>query len=132
MNSALTPADEAYRKKMQKRILVLIKNQLESRAMDAKRAQELSRYVLSCFDKGDPKPKVYQAIKNFDLNKFPELLDISLLAIKEQVEEQSQEFADKVGVFIKDHKLEEANQLLAQFRSLVKEDKAEALYENEE
>jgi len=118
--AALIQEDEAYRKKMQRRILALIKNQLESNQMDAKRAQEISRYVLSCFDKGDPKPKVYQAVKNFDLNLFPELLEVSLLAIKEQVEDQSREFADKVGSFIKNKKLEEANQLLAQFRQLVK------------
>ena len=121
MPPALTPIDEEYRKKMQRRILALIKDNLESKKMDAKRAQDISRYVLSCFDKGDPKPKVYQAIRNFDLAQFPELLEISLLAIKEQVEEQGIEFADKVGDLIKQKQLEQANKLLSDFHRIVKD-----------
>ncbi len=37
MTPALAPIDEEYRKKMQRRILALIKDSLESRKMDAKR-----------------------------------------------------------------------------------------------
>lgn len=111
-------ASDEYRKKMQRRILTLIKEGLEDQSIDVRRAQELSRYVLSCFDKGDPKPKVYQAIKNFDITHFPELLEISLFAIKEQIQEETIQFADKVGDLVKDKQLEEANNLLSQFRDL--------------
>lgn len=104
--------DEEYRKTMQTRILLLIKDKLDKNEMEADRAKILSAYVLTCFGKGDSKLKIYLAIKNFDLKKYPELLSITILAIKEKIEDKFQEIAVKLGFLLRNKRLDEAEQLL--------------------
>jgi len=104
--------DDEYRKKMQTRILTIIKDKLDKEEMTADRAKEISQYVLSCFGKGDSKMKIFLAVKNFDLKKYPELLNITVLAIKEKIEDKFQKIAVKLGFLLKNKRLDEAEKLL--------------------
>lgn len=86
---------EKYRKQIQTQVLLMIKDKLTKQEIDTKRAQELSAYVLTRVKSGMPDTEVYDNVKRFDIKNFPELLEVSLQAIKIHVDKLRQKIAQK-------------------------------------
>jgi uncharacterized protein YgbK (DUF1537 family) len=108
--------DQTYRKKIQNSIINIIKEKLKNKEMTAKRAEELARYVLDSFSSENNKEEIYEAVKNFDASKFPELIPISTVAIMEKVEEKIKVIAEKLAFLIKNRRFDEADKLLTNLK----------------
>lgn len=101
-----------YRKKVQSRVLSMMKQKLDQKEMDADKAQKLSQYVLEKVHKGMGEEQIYHNIKHFDIKSFPELLEVSVLFIKEHVDRLRYTLADKALKFLHIGQYQTANQIV--------------------
>lgn len=68
---------EAYRIKIEKEIIEIIKERLTQRKMDAGRASELAKYIISTLHSHMSIEQIHTVVKDFDKH-FPELTPVVL------------------------------------------------------
>jgi len=105
----VNPSD--YRKKIQHKVLLLIKKKLQNKEIDANRAKEIAQYVLETLSDKMTNEEMYRYVKEYD-KQFPELIEIVFLAVKEHSETLRQIIAREVGKLIAQHDYQKANDLL--------------------
>ena len=103
--------NEDYRKKIELEILQIIEGKLKSRQMDAVRAREIARYILSSLRPNLGLNQIYKIVQNFD-DHFSELIPIVLEVSNDYDERVKKAVVEHVGILLKQGKIEVANILL--------------------
>ncbi len=86
--------NEEYRKKIETRILEIMKEKLEKHQLDAPRAKQIAKYVLDSLHPHMTLNQIHDVVQNFD-DHFSELVPI--------VQEVSREYDEKVNKAVADH-----------------------------
>ncbi len=103
--------NEEYRKKIELEILQIIEDSLKTHQIDASRAREIARYILSSLHPHMTLNQIHDVVQNFD-DHFSELVPIVLEVSRDYEEKVKNAVVSHVGVLLKQGKIEEANILL--------------------
>jgi hypothetical protein len=103
--------NEEYRKKIELEILQIIKDSLKARQMDANKAAEIARYILSSLHPHMTLNQIHDVVQNFD-DHFSELIPVVLEVTRDYEEKVKNAVVNHVGILLKQGKIEEANVLL--------------------
>ncbi|MCX6726440.1 MAG: hypothetical protein NTY75_01340 [Candidatus Shapirobacteria bacterium] len=103
--------NEEYRKKIELEILQIIEDGLKAHQMDANRARELARYILSSLHPHMTLNQIHDVVQNFD-DHFSELVPVVLEVSRDYDEKVKNAVVNHVGILLKQGKIEEANVLL--------------------
>ena len=102
---------EEYRKDIERKILGIIKEQLQSGKMDAQRAQEIARYVLDALHPYMTLEEIHQALPALATH-FLELSRAITPLINEREETVKSYVTQHVNTLIKEGKIEQAIDLI--------------------
>lgn len=102
---------EEYRKDIERKILGIIEEQLQSGRMDAKKAQEIARYVLDALHPHMTFDEIHQVLPALATH-FLELSQTLTPFINEREEAVKSYVARHVNALIKEGKIEEAKNLI--------------------
>lgn len=103
--------NEEYRKKIELEILQVIEDNLQTRQMDANRAKEIARHILSSLRPHMTLNQIHDVVQKFG-DHFSELVPIVLEVSRDYEERVKNAVVNHVGVLLKQGKIEEANVLL--------------------
>jgi len=103
--------DEEYRKKVEREILQIIENSLKERQMNADRATEIARYIVSSLRPHMTFNQIHDVVQNFD-EHFSELVPVVLEVSREYQEKVKNAVINHVDILIKQGKIDEAHTLL--------------------
>jgi HD superfamily phosphohydrolase len=98
-------------KKIELEILKIIEDSLKARQMNADRAREIAKYILSSLHPHMTLNQIQDVVQNFD-DHFSELVPIVLEVSRDYEEKVKNAVANHVGTLLKQGKIEEANVLL--------------------
>lgn len=103
--------EDAYKKEIERQVLDIIEQQLQSGQMDANRAREIARFVLEALEPHMDFNEMLKTVQTFD-DHFPELAVVVGPVIKEYEDKIRQLVLQRVDILLKEKKIHEANQLL--------------------
>lgn len=102
---------EEYRKKVEKEILDVIEEKLKSQQMNAERAREIARYILTSLHPHMSLNQIHQVAQSFD-DHFPELIPVVLQISNDYEDKVKKAVGEHVGNLLKQNKIDEASDLL--------------------
>lgn len=102
---------EEYRKKIQKEILQIIKEKLESGEMKAGRAREIAKMVLEKLKPGITLEEIYHIVPTLD-DKFPELASVVFSVLEEYQQKVENPLKQHISNLIKSGRFSQATQLI--------------------
>ena len=102
---------EKYRKRIENEILDIIEGRLKSREINAPRAREVAKYILSTLHPHMTLDQIHSVAQNFD-EHFPELVPVVLQITNDYDDLVKKAVQEHVANLIKQNKIDEANILL--------------------
>ncbi len=106
-------SSEAYRKKIEKDILFVIKEKLLSLQMKAPKARSIARYILETLKPHMTREEIFQVAQNFD-EHFQELAPIEKEVRIEHEEQIKSKISTKLAELIKEKRVDEASNIISQ------------------
>lgn len=107
---------EEYRKKIEEEILKIMEDRLIVQKMDANRAIEMARYILSTLHPHMTLEQIHDVSKNFDKH-FSELVPVMLEVQRDYDEKVKEAVTRHVSRLLKENRIAEAHELLKQATS---------------
>lgn len=102
---------EEYRKKIEREILQVMKEKLESGEMDAKRAREIAKMVLEKLKPGITLGEIYRVVPTLD-DFFPELASVVLPVVKEYEQKIEGLVKQRADELVKAGKFSQAGEII--------------------
>ena len=102
---------ESYRKKVEKQILVLIKEKLEKGEMKADRAKDIAKMVLEKLPSGIDLKDFYKIVPTLD-DHFYELASIVLPVVKEYEEKVEKAVINSIEKMVKAGNFQQVSELI--------------------
>lgn len=102
---------EEYRKKIEEEILEIMRNKLIEEKIDANRAIEIAKYIVSTLHPHMTLEQIHQVSKDFDKH-FSELMPIVTEIQRDYDHKVKEAVTHHVSRLLKNNKIDEANSLL--------------------
>ncbi len=105
---------EEYRKKIELDILKIIEQRLNNRSMNADRAKEIAKHILSMLHPNIDINQIYETVRNLG-KLFPELMPVVIEVKNNQEEKMKKDINEKAEKLLNQNKISEATDLIKKY-----------------